>query len=345
MKIMCIGQEWRGSNSSGLFYALSRQGCITNIVNEQWYISAAASQLLLKGVHRLLRPWQVRDFNATIRKQFEAFNPDLVLIYKGPYMLPETISGWKRKGVPVVVFYPDVSFLAHGPYIPRCIPLYDHIFTTKTFAAADLARHFGYPGDKVTFIPHGFDPLLHRPLERVPDDLRCEASFIGNYSPWKAALLEELVIRVPELKLKIWGGTWGQYKGNLLRPFIEGQGLLGDAYVAAINASAINLGILSEQVHGASSGDLITSRTFHIPGAGGFLLHQRTEESVRYFRENEEAAFFDGPEELAEKVRYFLEHEAERKEIAARGHARALREYSLDARAREVLRVVGERCR
>ncbi len=340
MHILCIGQEWRGSNASGLFYALTRHGCITNVINEQWFISAAASHFLLRGIHRLLRPFQVRDFNTILQRKFDALNPELVLVYKGAYILPQTISSWKEQGTPIVVFYPDVSFLAHGPYIPRCLPLYDHIFTTKTFAPADLTRHFKIPQEKVTFIPHGFDPLLHRPLEYVPENLRSDISFIGNYSPWKATLLDQLVSQLPQINLKIWGGTWGQYKGSSLKPYIQGETLLGDTYVAAINGSAINLGILSEQVQGASSGDLITSRTFHIPGSGGFLLHQRTSESVNYFRENEEAGFFDGGEELVKKVQYFLNHPLERKAIAEKGYQRAVQEYSLDARARELLGVL-----
>jgi spore maturation protein CgeB len=343
LKVFCIGQEWRGSNASGLFYALSRQGCLTNVINEQAYISTSATGLSLKAVHRLLRPWQVRDFNAALQQQFDAFAPDWVLVYKGTFLLPSTIRSWQSQGVPVVVFYPDVSFMTHGAYIPKCLPLYDHIFTTKTFAADDLARHFSYPREQVTFIPHGFDPLLHRPLPAIAENLRCAASFIGGHSPHKAFLLEHLVAALPGLSLKIWGGGWQRYTGTLLQPHIQGQSLYGDAYVAAINASAINLGLLSEQVHGASSGDLITSRTFHIPGAGGFLLHQRTAEAVQYFLEGQEAAFFDGPEELAEKVRYYLEHEDERKAIAELGHERAMREYSLDARSAELLAVLLER--
>jgi len=343
MKVLCIGQEWRGSNASGLFYALSRSGCITNIVNEMRYISTGATYKLLKLSHRVLRPLQVWDYNSTLLRQCAIFKPDWVLVYKGAFVQPETLRNWKAQGIPLVVFYPDVSFLAHGPYIPRCISLYDHVFTTKTFAADDLTSHFNYPRENVTFIPHGFDPLLHRRLSVLVGNLRCQASFIGNYSPYKASLLEILAQQLPELDLKIWGSTWGQYQRHILRPYIQGQGLLGDAYVAAINASDINLGILSEKVKGASSGDLITSRTFHITGSGGFMLHQRTEESTNYFKENEEAAFFDTPEELVEKVRHFLNCPDDRIQIAERGYERAGLEYSLDARAKEILAILKEK--
>ncbi len=36
------------------------------------------------------------------------------------------------------LWWPDVSFFAHGPSIPRAVPHYDWIFTTKSFGLADL---------------------------------------------------------------------------------------------------------------------------------------------------------------------------------------------------------------
>ena len=110
----------------------------------------------------------------------------------------------------------------------------------------------------------------------------------------------------------------------------------------AINASSINLGILSEQVTGASSGDLITSRTFHIPAAGGFMLHERTDESVLYYKENNEAVFFQGEKELIDKVKYYLKFEEERLQIAALGRTRAIAEHAIDHRAEHMVRKMYE---
>ncbi len=340
MRILCIGHEWRGSNSSALFYALSRQGCLTNIVNEQAFVSTLSRNFFLKVILRILRIYQVREFNFVLKEQYHAFKPDIVLVYKGTFVMPSTIRFFKKNRTPVISFYPDVSFKSHGPYIPKCLPLYDHVFSTKTFSAKDLYYHFNYPSKRVTFIPHGFDPQIHRPINFVVQSLKCDVSFIGTFSAHKAFLLERLIVSLPDLSLKIWGNGWEQYKGKLLGKSIQGQPVFGDVYSAAINSSLINLGILSECVFGASSGDLITSRTFHIPAAGGFMLHQRTEESVQYFRENEEAVFFNGPDELVEKVKYYLIHHDERIKIAKQGHERSVREYSLDSRANSILTVL-----
>ena len=115
---------------------------------------------------------------------------------------------------------------------------------------------------------------------------------------------------------------------------------MGDLYAIAIQSSKINLGILSEVVVGSSSGDLITSRTFHIPGSNGFLLHERNEESVLYFEEDKEAGFFDGPDELISKIKFFLNNEGIRNKIKEAGYQRSLRDHSLDVRARKVMNLM-----
>jgi spore maturation protein CgeB len=340
MRVLCIGQEWRGSNASGLFYALARQGVVTNIINDHRYISTSASNIALKVIHKLIRPLQEQDFNDHIIAQFEAFIPDIVLVYKGAFVHQKTLLTIKKKNVPTVVFFPDVSFFAHGNNIPKCIPHYNHIFTTKSFAVKDLYEKFNFPKDKITFIPHGYDPLVHRPLKSSENDYSADVSFIGNYSKHKTHVLEAIANALPEINLKIWGGTWYQYKGEVLKKSIQGSALLGDAYVQAINGSKINLGILSEQVIGASSGDLITSRTFHIPGAGGFMIHQWSKEVEECYKENVEAAFFRDIEDLIQKISYYLIHNSERSKIAKNGTERALKDHSLDNRAKRILKVL-----
>jgi len=338
MKLLTVGPLWRGSNAGGLFRAFSRKGCLIEVMDEFYYVSLQSRNKLTKVAERLIRPRQVTEFNLAMQKKIDLFNPDFFFVYKGTFVMPETLEYARSKGARLVMFYPDVSTTVHSQYIPKCIPKYELIFTTKTFGITDMQNNYGVKN--VAFVPHGYDPEIHRPLpinERDRKEYGNDASFIGTWSPKKEQWLAHLKRNIPGIDLKIWGAQWFRITDPVLKDSIQGTEILGDLYSMAIQCSSVNLGILSEQRAGSSSGDLITSRTFHIPGAAGFMLHERNEESVQYFKENEEAGFFEGPEEMTEKVKYYLGNAALRDKIRMAGHQRVLAEHSLDARAATVL--------
>ena len=123
-----------------------------------------------------------------------------------------------------------------------------------------------------------------------------------------------------------------------LKSAVEGRHILGPEYAKAVVASKINLGLLSEIRRGASSGDLITARTFQIPGIGAFMLHERTAELAQYFVEDQECGCFGTPDELVARIRYFLAQATERELIAKAGRRRAVESgYSVDNRTLVIL--------
>ena len=67
------------------------------------------------------------------------------------------------------------------------------------------------------------------------------------------------------------------------------------------------------------------------------MLHERTDEFLELFEEDKHAACFSGPEELADKIRYYLSHETDRKRIAAAGHELVMKHHTSDHRAAEIL--------
>ncbi|PZX57807.1 spore maturation protein CgeB [Algoriphagus ratkowskyi] len=337
MKTLCIGPIWRGSNAGGLFKAMARQGVLIEVVDEFYYIPLSPVTLKAKIISKLARKLYINDYNEAIIDAFNKITPDYVFVYKGAFIYPKTLEFIKNKNIPIFNFYPDVSIHTHGNLLKDSMRLYDKIFTTKSFGKDDYIKQLGV--EKVVFIPHGFDPEIHRPVsfENIPKSFFCDVSFIGTFSPKKEAILAQIVEKMPSVNFKIWGTQWEKSSKSILKSKIQDQGIFGDLYAAAINGSKINLGILSERVGGASSGDLITSRTFHIPGAGGFLIHEKNHESVKYFQEGVEADFFESAEDLADKILFYLNNESKRDQIRNAGFIRAQKEHSLDCRAKLLL--------
>lgn len=76
----------------------------------------------------------------------------------------------------------------------------------------------------------------------------------------------------------------------------------------------------------------IKARTFEVPGAGGFLLSEASENLAEYFCVGAEMDIYRDHDELAQKIRYYLTHSDERDAIARAGHERVRREHTYEAR-------------
>lgn len=344
LKILFVGPYCHGSNAGGLARALRRNGHLVQVVDPDHFRIVIGTTIGSRAVGRLFRPLLNKAINRRILMDAAVLKPDVCLVYKGEYINPDTLTALKRAGIQSVLFYPDVSMICHGPAIPRSIPFYDLIITTKTFGIVDLRDLFSITNAE--FVPHGSDLDINRPFPINDEDLRqfgADVSFIGTWSPKKEDYLTKAVSALPDVNFRIWGAQWERSNSRALDGVIQGCPILGDLYPLTIQCSKINVGLLSEKRRGASSGDVTTARTFEIPASGGFMLHERTEELLRFFEEDDEVGCFGSPDELVSKIQYYLPREELRSRIADAGRERCVREYSLDHRAQRVAQLIKSR--
>jgi len=269
-----------------------------------------------------------------------SFTPDVLLAFKAPHLAPETLRTLRSREIALYNYYPDTSVFAHGTLLPQALPEYDCVFLTKKFldrdirARATLRQSF--------FLPHGYDAEIHQPRELDEKDLAKyghDVGVVATYTSQKEEILDRLVSLRPDIDLQIWGNQWTERNRSArLSKFIRGAPLNGTSYAKALRAFRISLGIMSGVVQGASQGDETTTRTYEIPACGGFMLHERNDEVLELFEEGKEIACFGSPEELAEKIDYYLARPEERDAIAAAGHARCVPAYSYDNRMAEIIR-------
>lgn len=80
------------------------------------------------------------------------------------------------------------------------------------------------------------------------------------------------------------------------------------------NQSKINLNITLRSIHTG-----IPLRVLDILSCGGFVLSNYQEELDEYFKDGEELVLFSSLDDAIDKIKYYLNHDAERKKIAANG--------------------------
>ena len=194
---------------------------------------------------------------------------------------------------------------------------------------------------QIGFYERVLDRLRDRRIDPGPEAQRPHAlSFVGGidprYSQHRAGT--ELLERVAaELPLEVWGyGAEGLAADSALRRAYRGEAWGIDMYgVLARSRIVVNR-------HGPiTAGYANNMRLFEATGAGAMLITEAAPNLADYFEPGHEVVTYDGPADLMEKLRHYLEHDEERKRIAAAGQARSLRDHSyrkVIARLSEILK-------
>jgi spore maturation protein CgeB len=240
-------------------------------------------------------------------------------------MQPATLERLRALGIATV------SYMIDNPFGPRRdpgwrlymrdIPFYDlHVVQRD----ANIADYMAHGARDVIKIQTAYEPTIHfpPPLTWSDADRDRDVSFIGTPYDDRAQTLEWL--STLGLKVAISGNrrSWRRAlpPASFANLYREGE-LYLQQYREAIWRSKINLSFLTW-----SNQDEFVHKSFEIAGCGGFLLAERSEGHMQRFREDEEAVFFTGRDELAAKIRRYLPDEPARARIAAAGHARAARD-------------------
>ncbi len=84
----------------------------------------------------------------------------------------------------------------------------------------------------------------------------------------------------------------------------------------------------------------IPLRAMDIMGCGGFLLTNYQEDFLRFFTPGEDYVYYDGRQDLMEKIEYYLSHEDERLKIAENGFNKVKKEHDIKLRLEEILDIV-----
>lgn len=280
--------------------------------------------------------------NEKLLKEIIIFKPEILWIEKGLMIRPSTLEQVKKlqPAVKVVSYTEDDMFARHNQsaYYRGCLPLYDVVFTTKSYNCnSDELPALG--AKKVVFVDKAFDKHTHRPLSLTEEEkaqLGADVGFIGTFEQDRAEKM--LFLAENGIHIRVWGNGWTKWVNKHPKLKVENRPIYNDDYVKAICATRINLCFLRKM-----NRDLQTDRTMEIPACGAFMLGERTEEHERLFEDGKEATYFNAneSEDLLEKVKYYLYNEEERAGIAKGGRDRCVDSgYSHHDRLCLLLRIV-----
>lgn len=269
------------------------------------------------------RAWRA---NNDLLKACGELAPDIVWVDKSVWIWPSTLKTLRRRNVFLAHHFTDALFPRHSQtfwsfcLLRQTLPIFHLNFTTNVDDVNFLRRRGGVAVEltHLAFDQERFDDAPLR--EGVAGRWAADVVFIGHQEPRTERFVRALLSAGIPIRVHGWG--WDRQPIARQYPRAIAGGMLSDAdYVSAIKGAKIALCCVSEMNYNQTA-----ARSYEIPACGTFLLAMRTPQHLESYVEGKEAEFFETPEELVRKARFYLDHDAERTAIARAGHDRCVRD-------------------
>lgn len=200
----------------------------------------------------------------------------------------------------------------------RWAPHLDFCVTTAQVAIQKY-RERGFGGKVIK--SQWFASPPYRKIPGTPRDI--DVSFVGQPHGDRRAVVDALKGR--GISVQTFGKGWATRL-----PF--------DEMIRMFNRSKINLNLNNAADARTRQ---IKGRNFEVPACGGFLLTGTAENLEEYYVPDKEIVTFAGVEQMAERIKYYLAHDAEREAIAEAGYKRTMAEHTYKHRLDAIFREAG----
>jgi len=269
------------------------------------------------------RKMGIKPCNTELIKTIQAYEPNLIVFKHADVILPDTVEEIKHSFPAVKLAQVNVDALFNPDNVAR-------IRTKAGFMDANFITTGGASMKKVKvgdapvyFIPNPVDPSHEsaHAFAANPDDMYDLLFAYGNAPEGdpRHEIPRRILRELPEVNFKLCVAG-------------QGSGLWGYNYTRTLGLSkcGLNLSRKNERGRHAKDGDLYmysSDRVAHYVGNGLLTLSDAAFDMTSLFSEKE-MVYYDGEEDLHEKIKFYAKNDKERIKIAKAGHKRAHEHYN-----------------
>ena len=240
--------------------------------------------------------------NGRVRAAFDRHQPELVLVIRGNALDPNLIDHMRKHGARVVGWW--IKDVRRPENLLKEISDYDVYYCIHRNLSQQGVRHLpAWSVDRSRYYP------ADKPAYRY------DVVFVGIWNPKRQAFLDALT----GYKLGIVGPGWSTRtltsNPALARKVVK-EKMHGEELTRFYQSARIVLNINQWEADEASG---TTLRVADVPACGSFFLTEYSEGLKDLFELETEICTFMTPDEMQEKVEYYLNHEGERERVARAG--------------------------
>jgi spore maturation protein CgeB len=341
MRILIIAPFGEGFLADSYAKALESNGHEIYCFDSDRAYFESASYARNRFARRLFRAMLWNKLNFSTVELVRCVKPNLVLVFKGAFLHPETIRRIRaNEGVPIANYYPDNPYCG-VPLDPRktsaqrrdlidALREYTFVLTWER----GLVKRLKADGVSASYVPFGVDTNSFSPMEKsLCNECRNRHSvvFVGQHDIKR----EQHVDAIRKNEVALWGARWSRAKKRFgERHVIHKQAVFGTVCAVVYSSAEISLNIVGDlNIPGHNM------RTFEIPACGGVMLSTFTKEQAEFFPEGEAAFYYRDPSELDSIIDRLLGDEGLRKRVKQRA-LKLAQHNDYRNRARDLLKIL-----
>jgi spore maturation protein CgeB len=240
-----------------------------------------------------------KNINEKFREAVEYEKPDLIWVFKGMELFPESLVWVKTKGIKLVNYNPDNPFLFSGrgsgnKNISNSVGLYDMHFTYNLEIKEKLEKEFQA---STYFLPFGFevDDDVYSHCEAIDEVI--ETCFLGNPDSIRSTFITKLADA--GIHIAVFGHDWKKFVNHSKIKIHDAVYAIEQWEILRKYRVQLNL----MRPHNENSHNM---RTFEVPGIGGIMLAPDTREHRIFFKDENEVFLFKNTDDCKDKINRLL---------------------------------------
>lgn len=293
---------------------------------------ASLDEGIMDGLATVVREWHAIGPEAAVADTAVALRPDLVLVLDAagrPFPI-EQVKRIRAAGIKTAVWFPDDPY--HSDLTMTLAPHYDYVFTLEL----SIVPHYRAVGAmRAHYLPFAVSPRKIRP-QRVDTSYHYDICFIGTAFWNRAAFFDQIAEYLRTKRVFINGWFWDRMtKYPMLANKIHGFWLPPEEATHYYSGAKVVINLhrsADDETHNTNSRRLpaasVNPRLFEIAASGTLQLTDAREQMAAMYVPGSELVTFGSPQELIDRIDYYLAHEDERRVIAWNALKRTLRDHT-----------------
>lgn len=288
-------------------------------INRYMQARSEIKKIMLKTENRLAVGIRVSFINRQLIQCVENMKPELVFLYTARLIYADTIKKIKQQGAMVFVYNNDDPFAAYYPgwfwrHFRKGLKYADvgFVFRRKNIeeyqkcgcVRTEMLRAY-YIKSRNYYMP---DVNMEVPA----------VVFLGHNEKDERQDYIRMLLEA-DIEVGVTKRSWEDFEVN--NPYLVKLENSHEKYNEMMNAAKIAIVFLSK-----INNDTYTTRCFEIPATRTLMVAPYTDDLASMFQEDREIVFFRNGNDFVEKIKYYLTHEEERREIAEAGYQRLMKD-------------------